>query len=280
MSAAFESDPAADAFRRFEWSGWQTIAEPYDRLLGPLTSRVVDPLLDAAGVGSGTRVLDVATGPGYVAAAAAARGAIALGVDFSPAMVELARSRHPMLDFAVADAEDLPFPAGSFDAVVGNFALLHLSRPERAACEFARVLAPGGRLALTVWDVPQRARFLGVLLDAAAEVGAIPPPDLPPGPPFFRFADEGAFAALLEGAGLSDVAVETLTFDHDFDSAGDLWSRLLEATVRTRALIANQQAAVQDQIRHAYERRIALYRVGAGIRLPVAVKLASGRRTT
>lgn len=280
MSAAFESDPATEGFRRFEWSGWQRIAGSYDRLLGPLTSRVVDPLLDAARVGTGIRVLDVATGPGYVAAAAAARGATPLGVDFAPAMVALARSRHPQLDFVVADAEDLPFPADSFDAVVGNFALLHLARPGRAACEFARVLAPGGRLALTVWDVPERARFLGVLLDAVAEVGATPPPELPAGPPFFRFSDDVEFTALLEGAALADIRVDTLTFDHAFDSADDLWSRLLEATVRTRAVIANQQPAVQDQIRHAYEQRIAPYRVATGIRLPVAVKLASGRRTT
>lgn len=52
------TDPTDDAFHRFEWNGWQTIAGSYDRLLGPLTSRVVAPLLDAAGVGAGTRVLD------------------------------------------------------------------------------------------------------------------------------------------------------------------------------------------------------------------------------
>jgi SAM-dependent methyltransferase len=67
--------------------------------------------------------------------------------------------------------------------MVGNFLMLHLGRPERAAAEFVRVLAPGGRLALTVWDLPERARFLGVLLEALAAAGASPPEDIPVGPP-------------------------------------------------------------------------------------------------
>jgi len=110
-------------------------------------------------VGPGARVLDVATGPGYVAARAAARGAAAVGVDIAAAMVSLAARRHPELEFRQGDAEALPFADASFDAVLGNFVMLHLGRPEQAAAEFARVLAPGGRLALTVWDLPQRSRL-------------------------------------------------------------------------------------------------------------------------
>ena len=65
-----------------------------------------------------------------------------------------------------ADAEELPFAERSFDAVVGNFAINHLPRPERALREFARVLAPGGGIALSTWDSPERNRFLGILVDA------------------------------------------------------------------------------------------------------------------
>lgn len=269
---------AADDFHRFELAEWQTITQAYDRLLAPLTSRVIEPLLDAAGVGLGTRVVDVATGPGYVAAAAAARGAEPLGVDFAPAMVALARSRHPSLDFVVADAADLPLTDGSYDAVVGNFAVLHLARPLEAVSEFGRVLVTGGRLGLTVWDAPERARFLGVLLDAVAAVGASPPPELPVGPPFFRFAEDAEFSALLTGAGLADVRVGNLSFDHVFDGPDDLWSRLLEGTVRTRALVTEQQPSVQGRIRRVFEQLLAPYREGRRVRVPVAVKLASGRR--
>jgi SAM-dependent methyltransferase len=88
--------------------------------------------------------------------------------------------------------------------VVGNFAILHVGRPERVAGEAARVLAPGGMLALSTWDDPVRCRLLKVFTDAIGEVGAAPPPDLPDGPPFFRFANDGEFTRLLTDAGLTD----------------------------------------------------------------------------
>ena len=86
-------DPVA--FHDFEQAGWQKAAEHYPGSFGTLTIHATEPLLDAAGVGPSRarmRVLDVATGPGYVAAAAAGRGADVVGVDFSPLMIAEARS--------------------------------------------------------------------------------------------------------------------------------------------------------------------------------------------
>jgi ubiquinone/menaquinone biosynthesis C-methylase UbiE len=193
-----------DAFNAFEAAGWEQRAQDYDRFFRPLTSRMVEPLLDAASVTAGTRVLDIATGPGYVAGEAAARGADAVGADVAEAMVALARRLHPDVDFRQADAHALPFEDSSFDAVVGNFAILHLGRPEQAAAEFVRVLVPGGRLALTAWDTPDRARFLGVLVGAFGEAEATPPEDVPSGPDFFRFASDEEFDALFGDQGLDD----------------------------------------------------------------------------
>jgi ubiquinone/menaquinone biosynthesis C-methylase UbiE len=82
-------------FATFQTAGWADKGESYEGFLGLITRRGADALLDAAGVKAGTRVLDVATGPGYVAACAAARKADVLGVDRSPSMVELAHNRHP-----------------------------------------------------------------------------------------------------------------------------------------------------------------------------------------
>ena len=161
----------ADAFNAFELAGWEYQAPTYDGFIGRITSRLVDPLLDAGHVGPETRVLDIATGPGYAAAAATQRGAAVVGVDVAPAMIRLVRQRHPGLDFRECGAEALPFDAGSFDAAISNFVVPHLGRPERSITEFVRILVPGGHLALTTWDLPERARLLGVLLDAIAEAG-------------------------------------------------------------------------------------------------------------
>jgi ubiquinone/menaquinone biosynthesis C-methylase UbiE len=132
-----------DAFNAFEAAGWEERALAYDRFFGSTTSQAVEPLLDAASVAAGTRVLDIATGPGYVAAEAARRGASVVGVDVAAAMVALARRLHPGLEFREADAHALPFEEASFDAVVGNFAILHLGRPNEAVAEFVRTLARG-----------------------------------------------------------------------------------------------------------------------------------------
>lgn len=228
----------ADAFDRFEADGWTRRVAGYDRFLAPVTSQVITPLLDAAAVGPGQRALDLASGPGHVAAACAARGAAVVGVDVTHEMVALARERHPGLIFRQADMQLLPFEDGSMDAVVGNFAILHVGRPERAAAQAARVLAPGGSLALSTWDLPDQARLIGVITDAIAEAGAVPPESIPAGPPFFRFADEDEFARLLGGAGLADVHVQTVTFHHHLASAGQWWDVRGAASASTEDITA------------------------------------------
>jgi len=268
----------AEAFNAFEAAGWERQAPAYDAFFGQITSQLVEPLLDATGLGPGERMLDVATGPGYGAALAAQRGAETVGVDVADAMVALARERHPGLEFRRADAESLPFPDASFDAVVANFLVLHLGAPELAVSEFVRVLAPGGRLALTAWDRPDRARFLGVFLDAVAAAGASPPTDIPAGPDFFRFSHEDEFANLLRGAGLEGVTVQTLAFAHPVASPEQLWDGLLGGTVRTSALILRQPEPTQKRIRAEFERLAEEYRSGDRLELPVSVKLAAGRK--
>jgi len=267
-----------DAFDAFEAAAWEETALAYERFFSAIAGRVVEPLLAAASVGAGTRVLDVATGPGWVAAQAAERGASVVGVDVAQAMIARARSVHPDLDFRRADAHELPFPDASFDAVVGNFAIMHLSRPDRAIAQCARVLRPGGRLALTAWADPSEHRLAGVFLDAMAQARARPPSDLPQGPDFFRFSDAEEFAAALRQQGLASPAVTAITFVHRFASADELWNGMLSATVRMSAPILRQPEGVRQRIRSAFDRLTVDYRRGEVLELPIAVKLATARK--
>jgi ubiquinone/menaquinone biosynthesis C-methylase UbiE len=276
------TDPVdADAFNAFEAAGWEEHAAAYVRHLTVFTRPLIDPLLDAAGVDVGTRVLDVASGPGHVAAAAAARGAVPIGVDIAASMVALAGASYPNLVFRRGDAQRLPVEDTSVDAVVGNFAIPHLGRPELAAAEFARVLVPGGRVALTTWNVPASARHVGLVVDAVAAVGAAPPPPsrLPPGPSFFRFADEPEFAGLLSGAGFRDVVVQTVDFRQRVSSATEHWEAILAGSIRIGTLVTAQPERVQAKIRAEYDGLAAEYQLADGsLELPVSVKLASGVR--
>jgi SAM-dependent methyltransferase len=141
---------SGDAFAEFERAGWERAASRYEECWTD-TVLFVEALLDAASVRAGSRLLDVACGPGFVSEAAAARGAQPVGVDVATAMVERARLRCPDLTFVVGDALRLPFADASFDAVTMNFGILHVSQPERALAEAHRVLVPDGRLAFTSW---------------------------------------------------------------------------------------------------------------------------------
>src|SRR5689334_17728184 len=104
-------------FRAFEQSGWQDpqLCAQYHAQLSEVTRQSIDALLHAAGTRAGSRLLDVATGAGYVAGAAAARGANATGLDFSAQQIELARRHYPGVTFEVGEADNLPFADASFD---------------------------------------------------------------------------------------------------------------------------------------------------------------------
>ena len=142
------------ALRAFEHAGWQRAARHYDATFANATLGFIDRLLDAARVAAGARVLDIACGTGVVVSAVARRGARPTGLDFSAAMLALARAAHPQVRFDESDAEALPFADASFDAVVSNFGVHHFPDPVRALSEAHRVLRPGGRIAFTGWAAP------------------------------------------------------------------------------------------------------------------------------
>ena len=268
-----------EAFRDFERAAHDRIAGGYHDFFEPVTGGAIAALLDAAGVGAGCRVLDVATGPGGVAAAAAARGAQSIvGVDLSPRMVALAASLHPGVEFREADAEALPFDSGAFDAVVSNFGVGHFPRPERAVAEFARILARGGMAAVTWWELPARNRVNGVFFDAVSEADAPPPSDLPAGPAVFRFSDEAELLPILSGAGLVDIAVREVTWVHPVPTAEAWWRGGLGSLARASASILGQTPAMQGRIRAAFDRLVEPYAAAGGFRVPCAARVASGRK--
>lgn len=268
----------AAAFHEFERAGWESIPRAYQDAFGALTTQAIEPLLDAARVGPGVRVLDVATGPGYVAAAAAARRATVVGVDFSAAMLAEARRHAPAIDFREGDAEALPFPDASFDAVVMNFGLLHLGRPDRALAEAHRVLRRGGRLGFTVWAKPDEAIGFGIVLRAIERHGRLDVP-LPPGPPFFRFSDPSEGSRVLTELGFESPSAATIPQVWRLASPDALFPFMRDGTVRTAGLLRAQTLEAQTAIRDAIREGVRPYaRGGGGVELPMPAVLASATK--
>ena len=235
------SATSEDAFHAFEHAGWEAVPRQYDESFAALTVQSIEPLLDATEVRDGLRVLDVATGPGYAAAAAARRGADVVGLDFSAAMVAEARRQHPTLDFREGDAEELPFADNSFHAVVMNFGLLHLPRPERAVREAHRV-------------------------------------PLPPGPPFFRFSDSGECMRVLQDAGFESPRVDLVPQVWRLRSPEALFEIMLHGTVRTAALLGAQTPHALDAIRDELRDATAACRNGDAFELAMPSMLASAKK--
>lgn len=265
------------AFRDLEKSGWESAAADYDEAFARITAQSVPPLLDAVGAGPGVRLLDVACGPGYVAAAAAARGATVTGVDFSAAMVALARRRHPDIEFREGDAQALDLPDAGFDALTMNFGLLHLDQPERALAEAARVLRPGGRCGFTVWVAPPRNAVYRIVLEAIEKHGRSDVP-LPPGPPFFRYGDAAVARQALAQAGLVDAQFSEVAGRWRFAQAAELVDAMIHGTVRTGALLRAQAPAALARIREAIAQGAAIYAADGGIELPMPSVLLSARK--
>jgi len=263
-----------EAVREFERAGWNKAAATYESAFATATRCFIPALLDAAGVTAGRRVLDIACGPGVVTAAAAERGAAATGLDFAPAMLALARTRHPALMFDQGDAETLPCPDASFDAVVSNFGIHHVPRPALALREALRVLRPGGHLAFTIWAAPADNLAWKLLFDAIARRGDMAASDAPP--PGGGFATGAACQAALAEAGAAAIETRTERAVWRHPDAASLLRAFQTGTARMAALIAAQDPASLPAIAADIAAAAAPYRDAGGLAVPIAAIVASG----
>ncbi len=264
-----------EKFRAFEHAGWELIPNRYHDAFGGLTSQAITPLLDAARVKSGMSFLDVASGPGYVAAAAAKRGATALGVDFSAGMVAYAQRSHPNIEFRQGDAEQLPFGNGLFDAAAMNFGILHLGQPERALLEAFRILRSGGRFAFSVWAPPEETIGFAIVL-RAVELHGEPRVHLPEGPPFFRYSDPEESKRGLIVAGFESPTVSKVAQLWRLPAGDGLFNAMKDSTVRTAGLLRAQKPTVLGKIRDAMRAGLKAYTKKDFVELPMPALIAAG----
>lgn len=261
-------------FKEFEYEGWQAVADGYHDHFGSLTSQTIEPMLDALGIHPGSTLLDIATGPGYVAEAARQRGFKVTAVDFSGEMVERAKKLYAGIEFQEGDAENLAFPDKSFDFLTMNFGLLHLEHPEKALAESFRVTKPGGKFALTVWSTPDKAVAFQRVLDSVKAHGDSTVP-IPVGPPFFRFSDHSEMRKSLTAAGFKSVEIKEITMTWVLQSEVDLFYAFFTGTPRTGGLLRAQEAEKLEAIKAAVAACASEYKRDGAIRIPMSSVLAS-----
>jgi SAM-dependent methyltransferase len=265
-----------EAVRRFELARWQQAAFSYEASFAIATSQFIEPLLDAAHIGRGTRLLDIACGPGLVTARANMRGALSRGLDFSPAMLAIARQRNPGISFDEGDAEALPYPDHAFDSAVSNFGVHHVPRPQLALREAHRVLREGGRVAFSFWADQSDNIAWKLLFDAIARHGDPSASDAPPPGGGFRGAEQCAEA--LRTAGFAECTTQLVNAIWHHADAKAFVAALQAGTARMAAMIEAQDPSAMPAIIADIEAKTAPYRTADGIAVPIAAVIAAGSR--
>jgi SAM-dependent methyltransferase len=186
-------------------------ATAYEALFVPALFRQWAPIVaDVAEIKADDRVLDIACGTGVLACEVAARagqtGHVA-GLDPHAGMLAVARGLSRAIDWQQGTAEALPFPDRSFDAVVSQFGLMFFADRDRAVREMLRVMVPGGRCAVAVWDAIENVPAFAALVAVLDRIAGKAAGDALRAP--FVLGDRQALAALFSGAGAGSVNVTT-----------------------------------------------------------------------
>jgi SAM-dependent methyltransferase len=263
---------SGSTFKDLERQGWTEKAAAYDQWFARITGAAIGSTLDALEPLQGQALLDVSTGTGHIAAEAARRAAEVVGIDFAPTMIEAAKRNHPDIDFVVGDAEALDFPAASFDRVACGFGLLHFGNPDAAIAEARRVLRAGGRYAFTVWCGPEQGGDLFRLVTEAITANGTMAVDLPPAPPWFRFAEPMEVHRTLTEAGFINIDTRVLDLAWHPSSGEEVIEMIQKSTVRTPMLIDRQTPVAREQIHRSIVAGAA--KLGLRIRMPALLASA------
>ncbi|WP_290886451.1 methyltransferase domain-containing protein [Hoeflea sp.] len=267
-----------DTFAALEKREWAKtdVAQSYAKVFAKAADMVVPSLVEAVGAGPDINALDLCCGQGNVAAGLLKAGAKVTGLDFSPAMLEMARAAVPEALFVEGDAMALCFEDQSFDAVTIGFGMPHVPDPPKVVAEARRVLRPGGRLAFSVWCGPEVDTALGYVFGAIGQHGS-PEIALPPGPGATDYADPTLAFSVLETAGFTNCRQTIVASKWHVSDPGAPYDFFLEGTARGGALLRPQPSANAAAIRAAVVSKV-LEKHGQGplwdVPIPAVVTVA------
>jgi SAM-dependent methyltransferase len=263
---------------------WATRTASFARDGAPKTQLYAEALVDLVAPVPGAQVLDIATGTGVAAIAAAKRvgpGGKVVATDFvaewAPYVEESAREAGVAnVTFEVMSAEALAFPDAAFDVVLCQFGLMFVPDKLLALREMLRVLKPGGTLGLAVWSVAER---VGIFTVGNVIGAALPPPPGPPPPSPLNLGEPGLIGRLVTEAGFREVAAQPFTLSFDIPSAEAEWERWTgdlsnPMAARVMDLPDDEREAIHSQVIAALEAQ----RVGDVIRISSEAIFVTARK--
>ena len=270
------------------WTGSAPFWEKHREIIRHMFAPVTEALVEEAQIGSGNVVLDIATGPGEPALTMASlvgpQGKI-FGIDPIQGMVDGARREASRLalknvQFDVAFADHLQFPAATFDAVVSRFGVMFFPSPLDAVREMLRVLKRGRKMVMAVWHFAARNPFhysLSRVVDQYVDTPPLEPDALDP----FRYAAPGRLLEILKEAGVTAPNERLVQFTIDAPmSVEDFWALRLEMSEKLREKINVLSPERMTELKRQTLESIREYSTGRGISFPAEVLLVSGAKGT
>ena len=268
------------------WSGsapfWEKHRDVIRQMFAPVTQALVEDGL----IASPHMVLDVAMGPGEPALSVAAlvgpEGKV-VGTDPIPQMVAAARRAADHLgltnaQFEVAFADHLPFPADTFDAVISRFGAMFFPSPVDGVREMLRVLKPGRKLALAVWDFVDSNPFFYAISRVIEQYVDSPPPE-PDAPDAFRFASPGKLRDVLAEAGAMAPSERLLQFAIEAPiSVEDFWTVRCEMSEKFREKVALLPTKQMAEFKRQSLEALRPYSTDGGMSFPAQVLIVSGTK--
>jgi len=258
-----------DTFRaesRESWgqvaAGWEIRREQLQRAALPVSRRMVELIRPEPG----QTVLELAAGPGdtgLMAAELIAPGGTLILSDVAESMVEVARRRAEELgianvDFRVLDLEWIDLPTATVDGALCRWGYMLVADPATALRETRRVLRPGGRVALAVWDSPEHNPWLAIGGPELVRRGLADPPEPgEPGP--FALADPQELEELMRGAGFGELSIEALDFEMRYADAEHWWDTTLDCARSFSATVRGLEPSQRDDVRAALADQLAEY---------------------
>lgn len=228
---------------------WGAQAKDWADIQEPTSIPLWNVMLDATGVASGTRLLDVGCGAGGAELLAAKRGAVITGVDAAPNSIELAQNRIPEANFRVGDMQNLPFGAEKFDAVISVNCIQFVPDAQKGVSELARVCKTGSKVSIAVFGTPATVDE-DVIFNALADL--LPPPK----PTFkeYRFSGPGQVEDLMRSAGIGDLVTETINTPFVYPDPEIGYRGQRSAGSLQEVIDAVGETAVKDAIFESFER--------------------------
>jgi ubiquinone/menaquinone biosynthesis C-methylase UbiE len=255
---------------------WNLVAPGYVELIVPQFEPFANDALNLAGVAEGSRIVDVACGPGTLALLAAKRGARVSAIDFASSMVEALRARADRdgvttIECEQGDGMALPYADGTFEAAFSMFGLMFFPDRARGFAELRRVLRPGGRAVVASWQPFDRVPLIAELFVALAELM----PGLPFGKSKAPLGEPDEMRDEMREAGFESVAVHEIAYSTNSPSLEEWWSSM-RRSLAPIVLLENKlgKAAIDELERNILARlerrfgngpQVAIMRANAGL---------------